>query len=168
MSNSFQLIDRIAVRFTRGVLRFRWMVVLAAVLGAVTIGSGAYNLEFASNYRVFFSDENPELVAFENLQATYTKNDNFVFVLEPSDGDAFSTDTLAAVESLTEAAWRIPFAIRVDSISLWHFSKTFFRVLQYNVYCSYCTIGSYELVIQQRLSHRDVASPGAFFCAHFK
>lgn len=117
MSSSFQIIDRIAARFTRGVLRFRWLVVLAAVLGAVAIGSGAQNLEFASNYRVFFSDENPELVAFEDLQATYTKNDNFVFVLEPSDGDAFSTDTLAAVEALTEAAWQIPFAIRVDSIS---------------------------------------------------
>ena len=117
MSNSFQSIDRIAARFTRGVIRFRWLVILAAVLGAVTIGSGAQNLEFANNYRVFFSDENPELVAFEELQATYTKNDNFVFVLEPADGDAFSTDTLAAVEALTEAAWRIPFAIRVDSIS---------------------------------------------------
>jgi hypothetical protein len=117
MSNSFQLIDRLAARFTRGVIRFRWLVILAAVLGAVTIGSGAQNLEFANNYRVFFSDENPELVAFEELQATYTKNDNFVFVLEPANGDAFSIDTLAAVEELTEAAWQIPFAIRVDSIS---------------------------------------------------
>jgi len=117
MPSSFQIIDRFATRFTRGVLRFRWLVVLAAVLAAVSIGSGAQNLEFASNYRVFFSDENPELVAFEDLQATYTKNDNFVFVLEPADGDAFSSDTLAAVESLTEAAWQIPYAIRVDSIS---------------------------------------------------
>ncbi|VUX55351.1 MMPL family protein [uncultured Woeseiaceae bacterium] len=117
MPNSFQIIDRFAARFTRVVLRFRWLVILAAIVAAVTIGSGARNLEFANNYRVFFSDENPELVAFENLQATYTKNDNFLFVLEPANGDAFSSDTLAAVEILTEAAWRIPYAIRVDSIS---------------------------------------------------
>ncbi len=117
MPSSFQIIDRLAARFTRSVLRFRWLVVLVAVVGAITIGSGAQNLEFASNYRVFFSDENPELVAFEDLQATYTKNDNFVFVLEPSHGGAFSSDTLAAVETLTEAAWHIPYAIRVDSIS---------------------------------------------------
>ena len=117
MPSSFKFVDRIAVRFTRGVLAFRWPVVVAAIVGAAAIGSGAQNLEFANNYRVFFSDENPELVAFEDLQATYTKNDNFIFVLEPADGDAFSVDTLAAVESLTEAAWKIPFAIRVDSIS---------------------------------------------------
>jgi hypothetical protein len=84
-----------------------------AIVSAFAIGSGAVNLEFANNYRVFFSDENPELTAFENLQATYTKNDNFLFVLEPSGGDAFSADTLAAVEELTEAAWQIPFAIRL-------------------------------------------------------
>jgi len=91
MSNSFEIIDRLAAGFTRGVLRFRWLVVLAAVAGAVTIGSGAQNLEFANNYRVFFSDENPELVAFEDLQATYTKNDNFLFVLSVSTRSATSS-----------------------------------------------------------------------------
>ncbi|MFQ5548441.1 MAG: outer membrane lipoprotein-sorting protein [Woeseia sp.] len=117
MGNSFQTIDRFAARLTRGVIRWRWLVVAAALLSAVAIGSGGRYLEFANNYRVFFSEENPELTAFEELQATYTKNDNFLFVLEPADGDAFSAGTLTAVETLTEAAWKIPYAIRVDSIS---------------------------------------------------
>ena len=117
MANSFQTIDRFAARLTRGVIRWRWLVILVAIVGALAVGSGAQHLEFANNYRVFFSDENPELTAFEDLQATYTKNDNFLFVLEPSDGDAFSANTLTAVESLTDAAWQIPYAIRVDSIS---------------------------------------------------
>jgi predicted RND superfamily exporter protein/outer membrane lipoprotein-sorting protein len=117
MGNSFQTIDRFAERLARGVLRWRWLIVLAAAVSAVAVGSGVRHLEFANNYRVFFSDDNPELTAFENLQATYTKNDNFLFVFEPADGDAFSAETLKAVETLTEAAWKIPYAIRVDSIS---------------------------------------------------
>ena len=117
MGNSFRTVDRIAANLARGVQRWRWLVILAAIASAIAFGSGARNLEFANNYRVFFSDENPELTAFENLQATYTKNDNFLFVLEPASSDAFSAETLAAVESLTEEAWKIPFAIRVDSIS---------------------------------------------------
>ncbi len=117
MGKSFKSIDRLAEGLARLVIRFRWTVVIVAILSAVTIASGGRFLEFANNYRVFFSDENPELVAFEDLQATYTKNDNFFFVLEPADGDAFATGTLAAVEQLTEAAWQIPYAIRVDSIS---------------------------------------------------
>ena len=65
---------------------------------------------------MFFSEANPELQAFEELQNTYTKNDNFFFVVEPS-GAAFDRDTMAAVEELTEAAWQIPYTIRVDSVS---------------------------------------------------
>ena len=117
MGKSFASIDRFAEGLARGVIRFRWLVVLAAIMSAVAIGSGGQFLEFANNYRVFFSDENPELVAFEDLQATYTKNDNFLFVLESAEGDAFAPQTLAAVEQLTEAAWKVPYAIRVDSIS---------------------------------------------------
>ncbi len=117
MGNSFQTIDRLATGLARAVIRWRWTVVFAAVASAVLIATGASRLEFANNYRAFFSDENPELVAFEDLQATYTKNDNFLFVLEPADGDAFSADVISAVEALTEEAWRIPYAIRVDSIS---------------------------------------------------
>lgn len=117
MGNSFQSIDRFATGLTRGVIRFRWPVILAALISAMMIGAGARFLEFANNYRVFFSSENPELTAFETLQATYTKNDNFLFVLEPNDGQAFSTETLTAVERLTEAAWQIPYAIRVDSVT---------------------------------------------------
>jgi len=117
MGNSFQTIDRLATGLARAVIRWRWAVVFAAVTSAVLIATGASKLEFANNYRAFFSDENPELVAFEDLQATYTKNDNFLFVLDPADGDAFSADVISAVEALTEEAWRIPYAIRVDSIS---------------------------------------------------
>jgi predicted RND superfamily exporter protein len=117
MSSSFNPIDRVAVKLTRSVMRLRWVVILAVTAIVLGIGIGARNLEFANNYRVFFSKENPELQAFEALQATYTKNDNFLFVLRPADGTVFSRETLTAVESLTEAAWQIPYAIRVDSVS---------------------------------------------------
>jgi predicted RND superfamily exporter protein len=92
-------------------------VILGAVIVAGVIGSGASKLEFSTNYRVFFSEANPELQAFEELQNTYTKNDNFFFVVEPQSGAAFDRNTMAAVEELTEAAWKIPYTIRVDSVS---------------------------------------------------
>lgn len=117
MGKSFQTIDRLASGLARRIIRWRWTVLISAVISAILVGYGAGRLQFANNYRVFFSDENPELVAFEDLQATYTKNDNILFVLEPSDGDVFSASTISLVEELTQDAWRIPYAIRVDSIS---------------------------------------------------
>ena len=117
MGTYFKAIDRFAASLTRRVIANRWLVIIGAVLLAGTIGSGASKLEFSTNYRVFFSEANPELQAFEELQNTYTKNDNFFFVVEPKAGAAFDRDTLAAVEELTEAAWQIPYTIRVDSVS---------------------------------------------------
>jgi len=117
MSNYFKAIDRFAAELARKVITRRWLVLLLALTLAVAAGLGASRLEFSTNYRVFFSEANPELQAFENLQNTYTKNDNFLFVFESRDDAAFSAQTLAAVEQLTAEAWHIPFTIRVDSIS---------------------------------------------------
>jgi predicted RND superfamily exporter protein len=117
MGTYFKAIDRFAAALTQRVIRHRGRVLLGAVLVAVLIGANARHLEFSTNYRVFFSEANPELQAFEELQNTYTKNDNFFFVVEPRSGTAFDRDTMAAVEELTEAAWQIPYTIRVDSVS---------------------------------------------------
>jgi len=117
MGTYFKAIDRFAAALTRGVIHHRGVVLIGAILVAALIGSGASRLEFSTNYRVFFSEANPELQAFEELQNTYTKNDNFFFVVEPKEGEAFDRNTMAAVEELTEAAWQIPYTIRVDSVS---------------------------------------------------
>ena len=117
MGTYFKAIDRFAASLTRAVIAYRWFVIAAAIVFTAAVGAGAAKLEFSTNYRVFFSDANPELRAFEDLQNTYTKNDNFFFVVEPRRGAAFDPATIAAVEELTAAAWQIPYAIRVDSVS---------------------------------------------------
>ncbi|HFD79461.1 MAG TPA: RND family transporter [Gammaproteobacteria bacterium] len=98
-------------------LRWRWGL---AALMLVILGlsaSGARFLGFSTDYRVFFSSENPQLLAFENLQNTYTKSDNVLFVLAPKNGNVFTARNLEAVRWLTEQAWQIPYSIRVDSIT---------------------------------------------------
>ena len=125
MDRYFEAIDRFSAKLTRGVIQFRWLVLIGVVVMTFGAGTGMSKLEFAANYRTFFSDENPELAAFEDLQATYTKNDNILFVIEPeNEGEtAFTNNTLAAVEALTEQAWKIPYAIRVDSVSNFQYTK---------------------------------------------
>lgn len=98
-------------------LRWRWLNVIFVVLLAGVAASGARFLGFSDDYRIFFSEDNPQLMAFERLQNTYTKSDNVLLVLAPADGKVFSRDTLAAVQWLTEQSWQIPYSIRVDSIT---------------------------------------------------
>jgi len=117
MSGINLAIDRLAAGLTTTVIRFRWLVISIVILAVMAVGSGARFLDFATDYRVFFSAQNPELVAFESFQQTYTKNDNFLFVVQPKDRQAFSPKVAEAVERITDEAWQIPFNLRVDSIT---------------------------------------------------
>lgn len=106
-----------AFRWARFVLRWRWLVLAGTLLLVVIAGAGASRLGFSNDYRVFFGAENPQLTAFEALQNIYTKTDNILFVVAPASGDVFEPATLAALEELTSAAWRIPYALRVDGLT---------------------------------------------------
>ena len=99
------------------ILRHRWLVVILAFALVTLAASGARFLGFSNDYRMFFSEENPKLQAFEAMQNTYTKTDNVLFVISPKDGDVFTPKTLETVEWLTKEAWQIPYSLRVDSIS---------------------------------------------------
>jgi len=104
-------------RYAEIVLDHRWLVILATLLWVGVMGYGAQYLQFTNDYRVFFSKENPQLKAFEELQDLYAKNDNLMFVLTPKKGDVFSPESLRAIQWLTEQSWQIPYNSRVDSIT---------------------------------------------------
>ena len=106
-----------AARYAAWVVNYKWPVLILGIIALLIAASGARFLGFVTDYRVFFSPDNPKLVAFETLQNTYTKNDNVLYVVAPRNGDVFTPDTLAAIELLTKEAWQTPFSIRVDSIS---------------------------------------------------
>jgi predicted RND superfamily exporter protein len=104
--------------YTRWVIRHRWWVLAAAMAVAVAAGAGARNLGLSTDYRTFFSEDNPDLLAYERVEDVYTKNDNVLFVIKTRDGsEVFTPRTLEAVRELTEDAWQIPHSTRVDGIT---------------------------------------------------
>ncbi len=118
MKNYFQRIDLYSVKFTEILLRNKSITIILSISFALICGYGAKNLEFSTNYRVFFSESNPELKAFESFQSTYTKNDNVLFVIKKKDsGSVFNNGDLSAIKKLTDQAWQIPHVIRVDSVT---------------------------------------------------
>ena len=106
-----------ATRFAKRVLRARWIVIVTSVLVVAVATMGATQLEFSANYRIFFDEDNPQLLGLEALENTYGKNENVVFLIVPDDGDATSEDALTAAAWLTKAAWNTPFSRRVDSLA---------------------------------------------------
>jgi predicted RND superfamily exporter protein len=103
--------------FGEEVIRYRWLIIAVTLLMVISAGYGAKNLGFTNNYRAFFSEENPQLQAFDALQNKYIKTDNVMIAVVPKDGKVFTRETLAIVEELTKAAWQVPYSSRVDSIT---------------------------------------------------
>ncbi|WP_086931030.1 efflux RND transporter permease subunit [Agarilytica rhodophyticola] len=108
--------------YTEFVIRWRWLVMAISIMASLALMYGAQNLAFDNDYRSFFSEENSHLKAFDEQQKTYTKNDNILFTITPDSGEVFTPEVLSAVEEVTTAAWQLPFALRVDSISNFQYS----------------------------------------------
>ena len=109
--------ERFSLQWGQWVTQHRGLTIMLAMLVALATAFGGQFLSFTNDYRVFFGSENTHLKAFEELQNTFSKNDNILLVLAPHNGKVFSPDILAAVADVTERAWQTPFSIRVDSIS---------------------------------------------------
>jgi len=105
-------------------VRYRHAFIVLSLVLVAAISSGAKYVWFNGDYRLFFKPDNPQLVAHEQQQANFTKSDNVSFILAPKDGEVFTRETLAAIEQLTADAWKIPYSIRVDSITNFQHSRS--------------------------------------------
>lgn len=103
-------------RFIDIVLRFPGRLLLLFTGLVILLGIGLKNLSITNNFRVYFSEDNPQLVAFENFEATFTPSDNTSLVVEAKQGDLFTPSGLELIEKLTNESWQIPFSKRVSSI----------------------------------------------------
>ena len=103
-------------RYGEWVVAKRWPIIAISLILIMVAGGGAMFLKFSTNYRIFFSEDDPQLRAFESLENTYGKNENVLFMIVPEDRDATSEQALGAAVWLTEQAWQTPYSSRVDSI----------------------------------------------------
>lgn len=78
---------------------------------------------FSTDYRIFFSRQDPGLASFQRLEQLFTKTDNVLLVVS-APGEVFSADALAALQELTEAGWKLPYAARADSLANFPYAES--------------------------------------------
>jgi uncharacterized protein len=91
-------------------------VVAIVLILALPIAYGTTRLGQTADNRVFFSADNPDLKALQQLEHTFSQVNNALIAVEPKDGEVFTSETLGIIRALTDAAWRLPYASRVDSL----------------------------------------------------
>ncbi|MGI9280235.1 MAG: MMPL family transporter [Endozoicomonas sp.] len=99
-----------------------WTIGLWILLLAVAI-AGMGRLALVNDYKVFFSEENPDLTAFEQIEARYSNNDSVLVVVAPKQSSVFQPDVLNAVIGITERGWQTPHSYRVDSLSNYQYTR---------------------------------------------
>lgn len=109
--------DSKIIAYGRWLIRWRWPIIFISVILAIAAASGGAKLRFASDYRYFFGDNNPQLRAFDELQRTFIRDDSVLIVLRPEKDIVFTPQFLTALRKLTKAAWQTPFNTRVESLT---------------------------------------------------
>jgi len=104
-------------RWFFNVIHYRWLIILASIFMCIAAGWGAQYLEMKSDYREYFAESDPQRASFNRLQDTYAQSDTVFFVVAPTDEVVFQRDVLQMLEELTDAAWQLPFSLRVDSLT---------------------------------------------------
>ena len=78
---------------------------------------GMANFELDANPRAYLGQDLPLIKHLTDLEAEYVVDTNLFFMLKAENGSLFSIEGLSATKFLTDAAWHIPYAKRVDSIT---------------------------------------------------
>ena len=100
------------------------LTVLLSLGVCLVAASGLLRAQFSTDYRIFFSKEDPGLASFQHLETVFTKTDNVLFVVSVEQGTVFEPEAMAAIDELSQAGWKLPHASRVDSVSNFPFAQS--------------------------------------------
>ena len=98
-------------------VRLRYPLFVLGLALVVVCALGAQRLVFENDYKVFFTDDDPHLVAHEAMEDAYTKSDSISFLIGVEEGDLFTPQRLQAIADLTERMWTFQRVIRVASVT---------------------------------------------------
>ena len=110
-------IESFADRYSRFVVARRVWLIVASLVVVPFLGLSLLHAELSADASVFFGEDNPELIALEELDDTYAGGNSVLFVVSNKSGSLFTSDSLKALAQMTDEAWQGPYLLRADSIA---------------------------------------------------
>ena len=100
----------------RFVIQHPVLVIIVSLAMVALAASGFRHITYVNDPRVMFTDEHEGLQELEDLEQTFTRDDNLVFIVHPDNNNIFTRENLTLLSELTDAAWTLPKTLRVDSL----------------------------------------------------
>lgn len=102
------------------VLAHRGLTLVLCLALTLLAGMGLSQLKFSTDYRIFFSADNPDLAALEKLELNFGRAETVFMALSPANGEVFTQDTLEAIRYLSQQYGRVPYAKGAASLSTYY------------------------------------------------
>lgn len=115
----------VKIPWTQLVLQRPVSFIVVSIVLVLIFALGSTNLYFRGDYKVFFKEDNPQRLAYENMQNRFTKNESVSIIIAANEGDLFNQTSLAMIKELTDASWQIPLSTRVDSLTNFQHTYSF-------------------------------------------
>ncbi|MCG8314581.1 MAG: MMPL family transporter [Pseudomonadales bacterium] len=109
--------DPLLHRYLATIINYPVRYLLLSFIAVIVVGASLPNATYNIDPRALFSKDNPGLIALENVEAQFTRDDNLVFIISPNNNNVFTQENLQLIHELTEQAWTLPNVLRVDSIT---------------------------------------------------
>ena len=109
-------------RLVDALLKYRYAFFIFGLIITSALATGFKDLYVDADYRSFFFDDDPQLVAYDNIQNQYTKSESLNLLIGSKSGAIFTPSNIETIYELTEELWHAPYAIRVDSITNFQYS----------------------------------------------
>jgi len=94
-----------------------------SLLFSILCASGLSHLTANNDYKAFFQPNDPWMLASENIQNTYTRDQNIMLVIKSGNSELFTDEGMRCLSVATEAGWELPYVTRVDSVANFQHSE---------------------------------------------
>ncbi|PCJ46867.1 MAG: hypothetical protein COA99_01980 [Moraxellaceae bacterium] len=99
------------------IVKFRFLLFALSLLfyawGAIQLPKMVFDGDFTS----MFPKDDPYLEELEKIDETYLQSRNLIILVQPPNKDMYSRESLELIQKITEEAWKLPYSIRVDSLT---------------------------------------------------
>ena len=94
-----------------------WRFVLLSLILITLVAAGVARLEFSSDNRAFFGDDNPDVARLQAMAESFAGAGTLSLMIRVSDGDLFTAERLQRLEEMRLAAADLPGILRSDALT---------------------------------------------------
>ncbi|WNO60629.1 efflux RND transporter permease subunit [Rheinheimera sp. MMS21-TC3] len=99
-----------------------WLLSLTLLFTVVSI-VGLKDIGLASDYKIFFDQDDKDLKILETMESRYSTTDNVFIMIKAKENSIYNTNTIKLIYDLSQALWQVQHVSRVDSLTNFPYSR---------------------------------------------